>query len=70
MSDCNDCNKSNSFICGKNNCPYICCPSCIIKHYKSCCYKVKVLKNTMPKDVELDDKRGHPYYIYKPYDNH
>jgi len=63
MNNCNECKSTNSFICGKNNCNLICCPSCIIKHYTTCCYKVEVSKKIVSKEIKEDDsERGHPFY--------
>ena len=63
MNNCNECKETNSFICGKNKCNIICCPSCIIKHYLSCSYKVKFPPKIVSKEIEEDESdRGHPFY--------
>ena len=63
------CNEKTKFICGKNNCNFICCPECIIEHYSKCCFPNEICKNIMPKKLvkdeeEFEEKRGHPYYNY------
>ena len=49
------CNDNDTFICGKNKCPTICCPECIIEHYIKCCFNNETIKNIMSK--KLDDEK-------------
>ena len=60
-NECNDCEEK--FICGKGCCEHKCCGECVVEHYINCSGEAaQCNQNTLSE--ELDNLRGHPYYLY------